>query len=77
MKRATQSSVIGRCAMPKFTVTFTEEKVISYSYDVEAVDADEAFLKAEDRYFNFEKADLETQWESKTLGHEVEEIENA
>jgi hypothetical protein len=63
--------------MPKFTVTFTEEKVISYSYDVEAVDADEAYLKAEDRYFNFEKADLETQWESKTLGHEVEEIENA
>lgn len=63
--------------MPKFLVTFTEEKVISYSYDVEAVDADMAFLKAEDLYLNFAKADYETQWESKTLNHDIEEYENA
>ena len=63
--------------MPKFAVKFTEEKIVSYLYFVEAFDSTEAFLKAEDLYFNFEKADLETTLESKTIGNETEEMENA
>ena len=60
--------------MKKYFVVFTEESTKNHGYYVEAENKTQAYLKAEDKYFNFQNADFVSTGYSKTLGHEVEEI---
>jgi len=59
--------------MKKYFVVFTEESSKNHGYYVEAESKTQAYLKAEDKYFNFEEADSISTGYAKTLGHEVEE----
>ena len=43
--------------MSKFKVTFKETQYWVYEYEVDADDEDEAFLIADDKYFNGEQSD--------------------
>ena len=63
--------------MPRFNVVFTEERLVNYAYEVDAEDAEQAYLIAEDRYFNYEEPDSQDCPTSKTIGHEIEEINYA
>jgi hypothetical protein len=58
--------------MPKFYVVFTEESTKDYGYYVEATDKEDAYLKAEDKYFEHMDADIVSTGYAKTLGHEVQ-----
>lgn len=60
--------------MPKYLVSFTQEKVVTYGYYVDAKDQDEAYTLAEDKYLACDQADNETEWDVTTLNHEVEEV---
>jgi hypothetical protein len=57
--------------MPKFFVVFTEESTKDHGYYVEASDSQDAYMKAEEKYFDHEEADSVSTGYSKTLGHEV------
>lgn len=57
--------------MPKYFVVFTEESTKDHGYYIEADNQQQAYLLAEDRYFNFEEAEVITTGYSKTLGYEV------
>ena len=57
--------------MPKFFVVFTEESTKDHGYYIEAESKEQAYLLAEDKYFNFQEAEVITTGYSKTLGHEV------
>jgi len=63
--------------MPKFEVVFTEESTTCHTYYVEAESSEDAYLKAEDKYFNFQEADSKEVSYSQTLGHEVKELDHA
>jgi len=60
--------------MTKYFVVFTEESTKDYGYYVEADSKEDAYMKAEDKYFTFQEADSINTGYSKTLGHEVEEV---
>ena len=57
--------------MNKYFVVFTEESTKDHGYYVEAENEEEAYMKAEDKYFNFQDAEVVTTGYSKTLGYEV------
>ena len=57
--------------MNKYFVVFTEESTKDHGYYVEAENEEEAYMKAEDKYFNFEEAEVITTGYAKTLGYEV------
>jgi len=59
--------------MPKYFVVFTEESTKDHGFYVEAENKTQAYLKAEDKYFNFQEADSVSTGYAKTLGYEVEE----
>lgn len=59
--------------MNKYFVVFTEESTKDHGYYVEADNEEDAYTKAEERYFNFQEAEVITTGYSKTLGHEVVE----
>jgi len=59
--------------MKKYFVVFTEESTKNHGYYVEAENKTQAYLKAEDKYFNHEEADSINTSYAKTLGHEVED----
>lgn len=59
--------------MNKYFVVFTEETIKSHGFYVEADTEDDAYLQAEDKYFNYKDADVITNGTSRTLGHEVVE----
>jgi len=59
--------------MNKYFVVFTEESTRDHGYYVDAKDQEEAYLLAEDKYFNFKEADSVSTGYSKTLGHEVQD----
>ena len=59
--------------MKKYFVVFTEESTKNHGYYVEAENKTQAYLKAEDKYFNHEEADSVSTGYAKTLGYEVEE----
>jgi hypothetical protein len=58
--------------MPKYFVVFTEESTKDHGYYIEAESEQQAYLLAEDKYFNFQDAEVITTGYSKTLGHEVQ-----
>ncbi len=58
--------------MPKYYVVFTEESTKDHGYYVEAKNKTQAYIKAEEKYFNFKEADIVSTGYSKTLGYEVE-----
>ena len=58
--------------MPRYFVVFTEESTKDHGYYVEAKNKSQAYLKAEDKYFNFKEADSVSTGYAKTLGHEVQ-----
>jgi hypothetical protein len=58
--------------MPKFYVVFTEESTKDHGYYVEAKNKTQAYIKAEEKYFNYSEADIVSTGYAKTLGHEVE-----
>jgi len=60
--------------MTKYFVVFTEQSTKDHGFYVDAESKEEAYLKAEDKYFNFQNADFVSTGYSKTLGHEVEEV---
>lgn len=60
--------------MPKYFVVFTEESTKDHGYYIEADNKTQAYLLAEDRYFNFEEAEVITTGYSKTLGYEVQDV---
>lgn len=60
--------------MPKYFVVFTEESTKDHGYYIEADNQQQAYLLAEDRYFNFEEAEVITTGYSKTLGYEVQDV---
>lgn len=60
--------------MPKFEVVFTEESTTNHIYYVDAKDVEEAYLLAEDKYFNYGTADSTQVCYSQTLGHDVKEL---
>lgn len=60
--------------MPKYLVKFTEESTKDHGFYVEAENQEDAYMKAEDKYFNFVDADIVSTGYAKTLGHEVEEV---
>lgn len=60
--------------MTKFQVVFTEESTTTHTYYVDAKDKDEAYLLAEDKYFNFVEADSKEVSYSQTLGHDVVQL---
>jgi len=60
--------------MPKYFVVFTEESTKDYGYYVEAENKTEAYIKAEEKYFDHEDADSVSTGYSKTLGHEVQNV---
>ena len=59
--------------MKKYFVVFTEESTKNHGYYVEAENKTQAYLKAEDKYFNHEEADSINTSYSKTLDSFVEE----
>jgi len=59
--------------MKKYFVVFTEESTKNHGYYVEAENKTQAYLKAEDKYFNHEEADSVSTGYAKTFGHEVED----
>jgi len=59
--------------MPRFYVVFTEESTKDHGYYVEAENKTQAYIKAEDKYFNHLDADIVSTGYAKTLGHEVED----
>ena len=59
--------------MPKYFVVFTEESTKDHGFYVETENKTQAYLKAEDKYFNFQEADSVSTSYSETVGHEVEE----
>jgi hypothetical protein len=60
--------------MPKFEVVFTEESTTNHTYYVDAKDAEEAYLLAEDKYFNYQEADSKEVCYSQTFGHGIKEL---
>jgi hypothetical protein len=58
--------------MPKYFVVFTEESTKDYGYYVEAENKNEAYIKAEERYFEHMDADSVSTGYAKTLGHVVQ-----
>lgn len=58
--------------MPKYYVVFTEESTKDHGYYVEAKNKTQAYIKAEEKYFNFKEADIVSTGYAKTLGYEVE-----
>ena len=60
--------------MTKYFVVFTEESTKDHGFYVDAESKEKAYLKAEDKYFNFQNADFVSTGYSKTIGHEVEEV---
>ena len=58
--------------MPKFYVVFTEESTKDHGYYVEAKNKTQAYIKAEEKYFNHQDADIVSTGYAKTLGHEVQ-----
>lgn len=58
--------------MTKFYVVFTEESTKDHGYYVEADSPTQAYIKAEDKYFNHLEADIVSTGYAKTLGYEVE-----
>jgi hypothetical protein len=60
--------------MKKYFVVFTEESTKDYGFYVEAENKTQAYIQAEDKYFNFKEPDSVSTGYSKTLGHEVEEL---
>jgi hypothetical protein len=60
--------------MPKYEVVFTEESTTNHIYYVDAINDEEAYLLAEDKYFNFGNADSTQIAYSQTLGHEVKHL---
>jgi 1,2-phenylacetyl-CoA epoxidase PaaB subunit len=65
--------------MPKYEVVFTEESTTNHTYYVDANNNEEAYLLAEDKYFNFGNADSTQVVHSQTLVHKVKNLneENA
>jgi hypothetical protein len=59
--------------MPKYYVVFTEESTKDHGYYVEADTEKDAYLLAEDKYFNFKEADSVSTGYAKTLGYEVQD----
>ena len=59
--------------MPRYFVVFTEESTKDYGYYVEAENKTQAYIKAEDKYFEMMDADSVSTGYAKTLGYEVEE----
>ena len=57
--------------MPNYFVVFTEESTKDHGYYVQASDEQDAYMKAEEKYFDHEDADIVSTGYSKTLGHEV------
>jgi len=57
--------------MNKYFVVFTEESTKDHGYYVDAENEEEAYMKAEDKYFNFQDAEVVTTGYAKTLGYEV------
>ena len=57
--------------MNKYFVVFTEESTKDHGYYVEAENEEEAYMKAENKYFNFQDAEVVTTGYAKTLGYEV------
>lgn len=60
--------------MNKYFVVFTEESTKDHGYYVEAENEQDAYMKAEDKYFNFEEAEVITTGYAKTLGYEVNPV---
>jgi len=59
--------------MPKFYVVFTEESTKDHGYYVEAENKTQAYIRAEEKYFDHEDADMVSTGYSKTLGYEVQD----
>jgi len=59
--------------MPKYFVVFTEESTKDHGYYIEAENKTQAYILAEDKYFNFKDAEVVTTGYSKTLGYEVQD----
>ena len=59
--------------MPKYFVVFTEESTKDHGYYVEAENKTQAYIKAEDKYFNEIDADSVSTGYAKTLGYEVQD----
>jgi len=60
--------------MPKYEVVFTEESTTNHIYYVDASNDQEAYLLAEDKYFNFGNADSTQEVYSQTLVHKVKHL---
>lgn len=58
--------------MPKYFVVFTEESTKDHGYYVEAESENDAYRKAEEKYYNMVEADSVNTGYSKTLGYEVQ-----
>lgn len=60
--------------MPKYFVVFTEESIKDHGYYVEAENKTQAYMKAEQKYFDHEDADSVSTGHAKTMGYEVQDV---
>jgi len=59
--------------MPKYYIEFKEKQIHAYGYYAEADSPNEAFLLAEDRYFNDAPPDSLEVLDTRYFNHTIEE----